>query len=74
MSKTLDESPNARLNKTLLNKYMSLPMPDGKCVATYIWIDGTDENLRCKDRTLDFIPATPKGKCFGTIAFHCAYT
>ncbi|ETN61772.1 glutamine synthetase 1, 2 (glutamate-amonia ligase) [Anopheles darlingi] len=56
MSRTLELSPNAQINKSLLDKYMSLPMPDGKIQATYIWIDGTGENVRCKDRTLDFIP------------------
>ncbi|XP_058812801.1 glutamine synthetase 2 cytoplasmic isoform X2 [Topomyia yanbarensis] len=59
MSKTLEESPNAHINKTLLDKYMSLPLPEGKIIATYIWIDGTGENVRCKDRTLEFIPDKP---------------
>lgn len=58
---TLQESPNACINKTLLDRYMTLELPDGKIIATYIWIDGTGENLRCKDRTLDFIPKEPKG-------------
>lgn len=58
---TLQESPNACINKTLLDRYMTLELPDGKIIATYIWIDGTGESLRCKDRTLDFIPKTPKG-------------
>lgn len=62
MSKTLEESPNARINKSLSDRYLTLPFPDGKIIATYIWIDGTDENVRCKDRTLEFIPKSPKGK------------
>lgn len=41
MSLTLEESPNARINKTLLDRYTSLELPDGKVIATYIWIDGT---------------------------------
>lgn len=61
---TLQESPNACINKTLLDRYMTLELPDGKIIATYIWIDGTGENLRCKDRTLDFIPKEPKGTIF----------
>ncbi|XP_026477159.1 glutamine synthetase 2 cytoplasmic-like, partial [Ctenocephalides felis] len=57
---TLEHSPNAALNKTLLDKYMDLPIPENKVQATYIWIDGTGENVRAKDRTLDFIPTCPK--------------
>lgn len=63
MPGTLESSPNACLNKTLLDRYTSLPLPDDKVIATYIWIDGTGEGLRCKDRTLDFIPTTPSREC-----------
>lgn len=62
MSRTLDESPNACINKSILDKFMTLPMPENKIQATYIWIDGSGEHLRCKDRTLDFIAKSVKGK------------
>ncbi|KAK0084983.1 hypothetical protein PV325_005980 [Microctonus aethiopoides] len=60
MSRTiLKDSPNAALNKTLLNKYLDLPQPDNAIQAKYIWIDGTGEGIRSKTRTLDFIPKHP---------------
>lgn len=62
MSKTLETSPNACINKKLLDRYLTLELPENKVQATYIWIDGTGQNLRCKDRTLDFIPKSVKGK------------
>lgn len=58
----LKNSPNATLNKAISERYNDLPMPEGSLIATYIWIDGTGENLRCKDRTITSIPESPKGK------------
>lgn len=61
-NRILEDSPNAHINKTILDRYLSLPLKENIVQATYVWIDGTGEDLRCKDRTLDFIPSKPSGK------------
>jgi hypothetical protein len=34
------------MDKAVLRRYLDLPQPDNKVMATYIWIDGTGENVR----------------------------
>lgn len=46
-------------DKNVLRKYLSLPQPGGKNMATYCWIDGSGENLRSKTMTVDFVPKSP---------------
>ncbi|XP_071571671.1 glutamine synthetase 2 cytoplasmic-like isoform X3 [Temnothorax nylanderi] len=55
----LKDSPNAALDKTLLQKYLDLPQPENAIQAKYIWIDGTGEGLRSKTRTLSSVPKHP---------------
>jgi len=43
-------------NKTVLDRYLRLPVPEEKCQAMYVWVDGSGENLRGKTRTLNFVP------------------
>lgn len=61
---TLENSPNAILNKSVADRYRNLQQPDDKIKATYIWIDGTGENLRAKTRTVDATPQKPEGWFF----------
>ncbi|PZC84686.1 glutamine synthetase 1, mitochondrial [Helicoverpa armigera] len=50
---------NHILSKKVLDRYLRLPLPCNKIIATYIWIDGSGINMRCKDRVLDCVPYSP---------------
>lgn len=59
-SNFLRESPNAYLNKNILNRYTKLKYDPKNIQATYVWIDGTDQNIRLKDRVLKKVPERPE--------------
>jgi glutamine synthetase len=43
------------LSTPVIDSFLGLK-PPSKCQATYVWIDGTGEALRCKTRTLNSVP------------------
>jgi glutamine synthetase len=51
---------NGYTNKNVIDKYMRLDLTGVKRTqCMYIWIDGTGEGLRCKTRTVEFVPQKP---------------
>lgn len=62
MNAILQYSPNYKMNKTILDKFLSLEQPSDKIQATYVWIDGTGENIRSKDRTLPNLQMNPESE------------
>lgn len=44
------------LGTTVIDQFLGLKPHPIKCQATYVWIDGTGENLRSKTRTLASVP------------------
>ena len=49
-----------KTDKTITNNLLDLPQGD-KVMCEYVWIDGTDEALRSKGKTLNFEPKEPTG-------------
>lgn len=52
----LKHSINHIMGKKVMDRYMRLPYPCGKVLATYVWIDGSGINMRSKDRVLNCAP------------------
>lgn len=56
----LTHSPNTYLSKSILNRYKDLKISSKHIQATYLWIDGTGENLRLKKRVLSEPTSCPE--------------
>ena len=56
LNKFLVDSPNTSLDKSILDRYKNLDLPKDKVQVTYLWIDGTGEHIRLKDRVVNFVP------------------
>ena len=48
-------APKSTLNKSVSDRYLKLDQK-GQCIATYIWVDGSGENLRSKAKWLSNEP------------------
>jgi glutamine synthetase len=57
----VDEQIRSLLDQSITRHYLStLPAPDSKVCAEYVWIGGTGADLRSKGRTLNFKPTKPE--------------
>ncbi|KAH9383492.1 hypothetical protein HPB48_025001 [Haemaphysalis longicornis] len=45
----------------ILSKYLELDQPDDQVFCTYVFVDGSLENVRSKIRVLSYEPKCPQG-------------
>jgi glutamine synthetase len=50
------QATDTLLDKRITQHYFTLPQPEDLIQVMYVWTDGTGEYLRCKTKTVDFIP------------------
>lgn len=68
MDGILQHSPNYKMNKQVLDRFLVLEQPVEVCQVTYVWIDGTGQNIRSKDKTVYFVPTDHTRKSYFTNA------
>ncbi len=60
MFQTFINNPNLanvrKTNKHVYDRFMSLPQNETQIKMTYVWIDGTNKNLRSKSMTVESEP------------------
>lgn len=55
---SLMKKSSSLLDKSITEHYLTLEQPSNMVQVMYVWIDGTGEHMRCKTKTLDFVPKT----------------
>jgi glutamine synthetase len=46
----------SKLDRTVYDRYMTLPIEEDIVLAEYVWIGGSGQDLRCKTKTLTKVP------------------
>jgi len=49
------------MDKSVTEHYLTLEQPSNMVQVMYVWIDGTDDSMRCKTKTVDFVPKKASG-------------
>merc|ERR1711928_108295 len=62
---------SAATNKAVLDRYMRLPQPDDKIMATYVWIDGTGEYCRANCQCGTMMEAQLTKRKAAILTFSC---
>jgi len=59
---------NSTTNKNVLDRYLRIPLDQSVTQATYIWIDGSGENVRAKTKSITGLVKTLDGNSTKTLS------